>query len=284
MGKKDATPPLRYVGGKSKYVQFLLTKAPKWGVFSEYREPMVGGGALFLAFRKAYPMVPAWVNDIDEDLVSFWVSLRDQPQQLVERVYWLKQRFPNGRQLHEYLTGEPPKDSIERGAAFFVLNRITYSGLGRAGGYSEFAFRERFTEQSIRNLLRVAPYLEGVRVTHGDYEEALQGCKFNTFVYFDPPYFGNRASKLYGKRGAYHVDFDHERLCRVVRSLSAFVMISYDDNEFVRNAYRGWNITVWEPSYSVANGSGKRTRNKRELVIRNYEDSFGGFAYGSVAR
>lgn len=269
---------MRYPGGKSKYVRFLLSKMPKPALINEYREPMVGGGNLFLAIRALYPQIPVWINDIDEDLVSFWLSLRDQPQQLVAQVLRLKETFQNnGRGLYEHLLEQDPQDGLERAAAFFVLNRISYSGLGRAGGYSEYAFRQRLTDSAVRYLYRVSPLLRGVKITCGDYETALEGVRWRGFVYLDPPYFGNKRSKLYGRGGKHHAEFDHQRLAGAAKRTAAFVMISYDEHEWVEEAYNGWNIEVWEPKYSMANGGAKRTETKRELLLRNYGDAFGGF-------
>ena len=44
--------PLRYPGGKSRSVDLLLQYVPK---FSEYREPFIGGGSLFIALKGLYP-------------------------------------------------------------------------------------------------------------------------------------------------------------------------------------------------------------------------------------
>ena len=58
----------RYPGGKYKAVRFIK---PFWEQVqhSEYREPFIGGGSVFIA----KPSVETnWINDIDKDLISFY--------------------------------------------------------------------------------------------------------------------------------------------------------------------------------------------------------------------
>ena len=60
--KKQLKTCLRYPGGKSRAVKYLLPKFPK--DITEYREPFLGGGSVAIAFTKRYPDVPVWVNDL----------------------------------------------------------------------------------------------------------------------------------------------------------------------------------------------------------------------------
>lgn len=44
--------PLRFPGGKSRGLKQIIPLIPD---FEEYREPMVGGGSIFLYLRQRYP-------------------------------------------------------------------------------------------------------------------------------------------------------------------------------------------------------------------------------------
>ena len=103
---------------------------------------------------------------------------------------------------------------LERAIRFFILNRITFSGTIEAGGYSNNAFEQRFTPSSIDRLSNLGQVLQGVKITNLDFREVVQAEGKNegdnrTFIFLDPPYLSTTKSKLYGKRGHYHSQFDH---------------------------------------------------------------------------
>ena len=54
--------PLRFPGGKSRAIAQMLPLVPD---FEEYREPMVGGGSLFLTLKQKFPHRRYWINDIN---------------------------------------------------------------------------------------------------------------------------------------------------------------------------------------------------------------------------
>lgn len=132
----------------------------------------------------------------------------------------IKARTTDGRTLfyelmEQYGHGTP----IERAVRFFVLNRITFSGTVDSGGYSEQAFHGRFTWSAIYALRQVAPFLKGVQITWGDYEPVVREEGTGVFIFLDPPYYSVAQSRLYGRRGELHLQFDHERLARVPSSV-----------------------------------------------------------------
>ena len=60
---------LRYPGGKSKAVWKIIANIPT-GI-KEFREPMVGGGAVSLVVKQLYPNVKVKINDLNYDLICF---------------------------------------------------------------------------------------------------------------------------------------------------------------------------------------------------------------------
>ena len=89
---------------------------------------------------------------------------------------------------------------FERAVRFFVLNRITFSGIVESGGYSQLAFETRFTDLSIERLKKLGRVLEGVRITNEDYRELLKDGGKNIFTFLDPPYFKNNEFKIVRKK------------------------------------------------------------------------------------
>ena len=94
--------------------------------------------------------------------------------------------------------------------AFFVLNRITFSGLVEAGGFSQQAFEGRFTQSAVERVAQMGELLQGVKITNLDYRQLLNNDSKTIFTFLDPPYLVATKSKLYGKNGILHTDFSHE--------------------------------------------------------------------------
>src|SRR3989344_1471940 len=65
--------PLRYPGGKSKALKQILPLVP---YFEEMREPMVGGGSVFLSLKQLFPNQKFWVNDFNKDFNDFEKAVR----------------------------------------------------------------------------------------------------------------------------------------------------------------------------------------------------------------
>ena len=81
--------PLRYPGGKSKAIKTLSQWYPQ--NISEYREPFIGGGSIAIDITKKHPHIPVWINDLYIPLYNFWIQLRDNGEELSERVIEEKQ-------------------------------------------------------------------------------------------------------------------------------------------------------------------------------------------------
>lgn len=193
--------PLRFPGGKSRAVSRILSLVPE---FEEFREPMVGGGSVFLALRQRYPNRRYWINDLNYELYCFWKVAQECAHVLADALRRLREETPNGRELFYRLVERYGQgDEFERAVRFFTLNRITFSGTVDSGGYSEQAFHQRFTPSAIERVRRLEPLLQGVRITHGDYEPILRTEGEGVFVFLDPPLLlGDRVAPVRQARRA----------------------------------------------------------------------------------
>ncbi len=151
-----------------------------------------------------------------------------------------------------------------------MLNRISFSGTVDAGGYSEQAFRARFTHSSICNLKKSKEVLQDVLITNLDYEQLLNTDGQNVFIFLDPPYYSASQSRLYGKRGKLHVDFDHQRFARAVRACPHKWLITYDDCPEIRRLFEGYYVVELQLQYGMNNYKQTSARPGKELFIANY--------------
>jgi DNA adenine methylase len=263
--------PLRYPGGKSRAINQIKPLIPE--EFEEYREPFIGGGSFFIHLKQTFPEVKFWINDINPELYFFWKHAQVDSEKLAHEVLKIKKNNSNGRDLfNKLVTVDALKlNELERAVRFFVLNRITFSGLVEAGGYSQQAFEGRFTQSAIERLAQLGEILQGVKVTNLDYRKLLMNGEKNVFTFLDPPYFAATKSKLYGKNGILHTDFSHDEFAQTMKTCKHSWLITYDDSPEIRNNFKFANIHEWELQYGMNNYKQGKAEKGKELFIYNYK-------------
>lgn len=263
--------PLRYPGGKSKALSQIIPHLPL--NISEYREPFIGGGSVYLAIQHLLGsrVNRYWINDLNFDLFCFWTVARDEIELLVNKVTEIKQKYADGRELFQDLTRSDLKlTNFDRAVRFFILNRITFSGTVDSGGYSQQAFERRFTESSIERLRLLSPCLSNSQITNEDYEPLLSQEGEGVFIFLDPPYFSATKSRLYGVKGNLHTAFDHDRLAAQMRQCPHQWLMTYDNSPEIRKLFSFANITEWTLQYGMNNYKQEFAATGRELFIKNY--------------
>ncbi|MFA5555372.1 MAG: DNA adenine methylase [Phycisphaerae bacterium] len=261
--------PLRYPGGKSRAVKTISPLIPEFG---EFREPFVGGGSVFVYLKQKYPNKTYWINDLYTNLFHFWKQTQEYPSKLIDQVCSWRDEFKNGKELHRYLLDNIESfDDLKKGAAFFVFNRITFSGTTESGGYSNAAFEKRFTPSSIDRVKLLASILHDTTITNYDYQYVVERKGQNVFIFLDPPYYSATKSALYGKNGNMHTVFDHERFADVLKKTNHKWLITYDNCEYIKDLFSFANIEEWNLTYGMRNVNKDRSQVGKELFISNYE-------------
>ena len=260
--------PLRYPGGKSRAVETIAKLIPD---FDEFREPFLGGGSVFVYVKQRFPNKKYWINDLYSELYKFWEMTQKDVDTLIATVYEWKGKYPIGKDLFIFMNeNHKDFDDLEKAAAFFVYNRITFSGTTLSGGYSEGAFTGRFTESSIKRLNDLAKVINGSLITNSDYEELLKKEGDNVFIFLDPPYYSATKSALYGKNGHLHKSFNHKRFAENMKNCEHKWLITYDDSEYIRNLFSFAHITPWNLTYGMRNVTENSDQTGKELFISNY--------------
>ncbi|MCK6604594.1 MAG: DNA adenine methylase [Ignavibacteriaceae bacterium] len=261
--------PLRYPGGKSKAIPQIMPLVP---YFEEFREPFVGGGSVFIQLSQVHHSKLFWINDLYEPLYLFWSFCQTNTQQLISQILEWKQEFAEGKELYTFLLENRNEfDALKKAAAFFVFNRITFSGTTESGGYSEAAFKGRFTDSSIERVKSLSVLLNCVKITNLDYEYVVKSPGENVFIFLDPPYFSATKSALYGKNGQLHKTFDHQRFANVMKDVKHKWLITYDDSDYIRDLFSFANIQPWDITYGMRNVSKNSNQKGKELFISNFE-------------
>ncbi len=262
--------PLRYPGGKSRAVAKIAQQLPEH--FSEYREPFVGGGSVFVYLRQMFPQVRMWINDLNFDLFCFWIETQRDASCLASAIQKVKDETSDGRALFVRLRGQAgtPLTDFERAVRFFILNRISFSGTVDSGGYSQGAFHARFTDSSIARVLALGTLLRDVKITNEDYSQVIHARGEEVFLFLDPPYLAATKSRLYGLNGTLHTSFDHHTFAREVKKCSHAWLITYDDSAEIRANFDFAFQEDWELQYGMNNYKRDYAAKGRELFITNY--------------
>lgn len=260
--------PLRYPGGKSRAIEIIADLIPH---YNEFREPFVGGGSIFIHQQQMNPGAKFWINDLYKPLYFFWSQSKNDIDGVIETVWKFRNKFENGKELFYYLKEHNEKFSdLEKAAAFFIFNRITFSGTSDSGGFSEAAFKGRFTESSIKRVKDIEPIIKQAKITNSDFQEVVEADGENVFIFLDPPYYSATKSALYGKNGNLHKEFDHIRFAEVMKNCRHNYLITYDDSEYIREMFAFANIFSWDLKYGMRNVINGSDQNGKELFISNY--------------
>jgi len=290
----------RYPGGKSKKSvrQKIFDRFPL--MYSEFRDPMVGGGGIF--FGVPVYVKHRWINDIDCDLISVYEALKDRPDEFIRQCREIESP-QNGEPLTSARPGGKPlynarlkskfdsfaNDGGDEALRYLFVNRTVWAGRVNY----DIPSRMYFSNPAGWNIIftyrmeTAAQCLEGVKITCGNYRDVLFAEGDDVLIYLDPPYFIN--TKLAANSKLYKHNFekkDHDELCDLVKQCKHKVVISYDNHLYIRKLYRssqfdlgrglgvthsrGVKWTYTGTSSVVSDGQSPTKKVGRELIITNF--------------
>lgn len=241
--------PLRYPGGKSRAVDILRKYIPQGT--KEICSPFFGGGSFELSCANSG--IKIYGYDLFLPIVEFWQCLIEDPKRLVSHV---QKFYPLSKEKFYELQKRQGvyKNKYRRAAAFFVLNRSSFSGSTLSGGMSPN--HPRFTPSAIQ---RLRDFNTGnFSVEHLDFKKSIKLHK-NILLYLDPPYMIEGC--LYGKKGNTHKNFDHDGLVRSLKNRNNWIL-SYNDCEDIRKMYKEFTILTPEWTYGMS-----LDKKSREVLI-----------------
>ena len=273
---KSLKTPLRYPGGKSRACTKMDQYFPDLRNYKEFREPFLGGGSVAIHITKKYPTLDIWVNDLYEPLYNFWCVLRDQSQDLCEtlREYKSTNATPElARELFQQMkveVNDKENPHLQRAAAFYVVNKCSFSGLTESSSFSQQASVSNFSMRGIEKLPEYGKLIKDWKITNVRYQELLTDDR-SIFTYLDPPY--DIGSNLYGRKGNMHKSFDHDGFATLCDRFVGPQLISYNSSQLIRERFKGWEVGEFDLTYTMRSvGEYMREQKERkELVLFNYE-------------
>ena len=275
---KSLKTPLRYPGGKSRAIVKLLQFLPDLTQVKEFREPFLGGGSVALEITKRCPKINIWVNDLYEPLANFWQTLQHDGDKLQKELLSLKEVHCNQDsarclflEMKEIINDEE-KSNFDRAIAFYIVNKCSFSGLTESSSFSAQASDSNFSFNGIERLVEYSEIIERWRITNLSYERMLTDDWDNKgiFTYMDPPY--DIKIPIYGKRGAMHKYFDHDKFAADCDKFTSPMLISYNSSQVVRDRFKDWNAAEFDHTYSMRTVGDymREQQDRKELVLLNY--------------
>lgn len=271
-------PILKWAGGKRQLVHCIGKYVPKH--FSRYYEPFIGGGAVFLSLQPS----DAIINDSNWELINLYEVVRDAPNELISVLKW--HQMNHSDEHYYFIRGldRDPKQfkrlsNVELAARTLYLNKTCYNGLYRVNSKGQFntpigKYKNPniVNEKAIRSL---SDFFNRIRVkmSVGDYEEAIQDINKNDFVYFDPPYqpiSETSAFTSYTKEGfSKSEQFRLKAVCDELTRAGVKFLQSNSDSPEILELYREYPI-VRIPARRFINSKPSRRAAVGELLIYNY--------------
>ena len=181
-----------------------------------------------------------------------------QPDKLIEGIVELKSKFKNGKDLYNFILYRRDFNlsMLERGIDFFILNRITFSGIVDSGGFSQKAYESRFTISSIDRLKNTYRVIKNFNFSCDNFFNLVNSDLDNQkdiFIFLDPPYYSSIKSKLYGKKGILHSNFNHENLRDYLYQTKSKFLLTYDNCEYIKELYKDFYMLEWNLQYGMNN-------------------------------
>ena len=269
-----AQPFLKWAGGKSAIADAILQRLPKDVRDRTYREPFLGGGAVFFRLQPER----AVLSDALADLVTTYEVVQTRVEVLIKRLEKLKETHSEEQfyAVRERFNAQRDADRIDRAAWLVYLNKTCFNGLFRTDAKGEFNVPVgSYKNPGIVNPaeMRVASaVLAEAEIRNAPFDHLLDVAEAGDVIYLDPPYVPlTRTSSFSGyHEGVFTLD-DQARLAKVFRELDArgcLLALSNSDTPAVRELYAGFDLAPILAPRAISSKASTRGE-VSELLVRN---------------
>ena len=188
-------PFLKWVGGKRQLLDQISPLIP--AEYQRYIEPFAGGGAVFFSLSEQLQSanIPAWLNDINPELINAYCVVRDAPQELLEDLkthIYEKEYFLAIRGLDRTPEGLASLSPLKRASRFIYLNRTAFNGLYRVNARGQFNVPFGWYKNPLiadtKTIFACSAALQNVQLGNASFTDILGSAGAGDFVYLDPPY------------------------------------------------------------------------------------------------
>lgn len=270
--------PVTWIGGKGRLAAQIVGQFPHHSQYDTFVD-VLGGGAHVLLQKPAYRHFEIY-NDLNNDLVNFWMVCRDKPEALAAQL----DSLPYSRELHyryhaSLYSGEW-LDPVERAARWFYVLRSSFSStIGATSNGWKCGPRDigrgepHAMKTAIALFTQISERLRSVEIDNRDFAEVITRVNRTpnpgrVLYYVDPPYIEREE---YYEGVPLFTEADHRRLARQLNQVEGYIALSYYDDPLLAEFYPSprWTRMYWDVPLH-----GQRTRQThdraREMLLTNY--------------
>jgi DNA adenine methylase len=261
-------PLLRWAGSKKRQYGSISNFFPQ--SFERYAEPFAGSAA----FAFCMGAQKAILNDINEDLISFYLNVVVDPENFYNEFINIPRDESNYYRIRQEF------NQIESGEhksiLFYYLNRNCFNGIHRLNKRGEF--NVPFSSSRVSSYLARDEFMRSVEVVSAakiycvDFEVFCdKNLDVGDFVFIDPPYYA--AERIFNE---YNVKpFNQDDFCRLGKLISKldkrgirFLLSFPEVEDSIKLASQWENASV--PVRRTIAGDPSKRRIANELLIYNY--------------
>lgn len=277
MKTKSIQPFLKWAGGKRQLLPSIRERMPEMSTISNYYEPFLGGGAVFLDLKPN----KAVVNDFNEELINAYRVIKTDVEQLIKDL----EKHENTEEYYYRMRAIDRSDtysewnSIEKASRLIYLNKTGYNGLYRVNSKGHFNTPYgRYKNPNIVNketLLDLNRYFNSnnIKFLTGDFEGVLRSVESGSFVYIDPPYvplnttvsFTGYTNSKFGKNDQIRL----KNVCDELNAKNVKFLLSNSKVDFIEELYKDYNVEIIAARRSI-NSVGSKRGKINEVLISNY--------------
>ena len=208
-------------------------------LYDRYVEVFGGGG--WVLFHKPRRNDFEVYNDFNSLLVNLYRCVREQPEELTAALKYVLNAREDFDHIRAVLARDSPASDVQKAAWFYQIIRYSY-----ASGLTSFAGKSHDMWGNFPLIEQAHRRLRTVVVENQDFEKlVLHYDRPSTFFYLDPPYHNTEGYyQNIGEAG--FTEEDHFRLRNRLMQITGQFLLSYNDDEFVRELYNQPGIMMQE--------------------------------------
>ena len=266
--KRYCKSPLRYAGGKSLAVGYIVEHMPN--NIDKIVSPFIGGGSVEIACANELGL-KVQGYDVFDILTNYWKVQLRMPLKLANRISKWEPNNEVYKEVKERLRKHWAKEELiesplELAAHYWFNHNLSY-GPGFLGWMSKIYQEEKRYERLVDKLRKFRS--ANLKVDHGSFDRTILKHK-TEFLYCDPPYYLNGNSKMF--RGIYpqrnfpvhHNQFDHAKLRDLLYQHAGGFILSYNDCDVIRDWYSKYEIIEVKWQYTLGQGETRIGKNRIE--------------------
>lgn len=248
---------ISWIGGKKLLRKEIHNRFPKERL-KKYVE--VFGGAAWVLFYKEKHAEMEIYNDINSNLVNLFKCVKYHPSAIkdeLENILNSREFYNNFKELYK----SSALTDIQRAAKYLYMIKASYGAK-----VTSFGAKSRDIADT-KYLLAIKERLKRVIIENKSFEELIkQYDRSDTLFYCDPPYFGTE--KYYDLEKTIFDERTHIKLYETLRTIKGKFILSYNDNDYVKNLYQSFKIEKVNRQNNLTLKVGSDPY--QELIIRNY--------------